>query len=117
MPEPKHDRDEAANRLAADLDAFDAARRRKVRPPTEAGGADEGYRLLGSLIGGVLGGLGLGWLADRLAHSSPIGLISGLLIGTGGAIYSIVRSASRPGGQGGGSIARDAGDKRDKDGG
>jgi ATP synthase protein I len=118
MPEPTEERDEAATRLAADLDAFDASRRRRVRPIAEASGANEGYRLLGSLIGGVVGGMGLGWLADRLAHSSPVGLISGLLIGTGGAIYSIVRSASRMSGPAGDpGEGRGAGEKRDEDGG
>lgn len=118
MPEPKEDRDEAASRLAADLDAFDAARRRKIKPVAEATGANEGYRLISTLIGGVLGGLGLGWLADRLAHSSPIGLISGLLIGTAGAIYSIVRTASRANGPAGEpGRSRSAGENRDEDGG
>jgi ATP synthase protein I len=54
-----------------------------------------GYRLVAELVSGVLGGLGLGWLADHFVGTSPFGLIVG---GLGGAIASIVLvvwSASR----------------------
>ena len=47
------------------------------------------------MIGGVLGGIGLGWLVDHFAHTSPWGLVSGLLIGAGLSIVSTVRTASR----------------------
>ncbi len=59
------------------------------------GAAGEGYRVLGQMLGGVLGGVGLGWLVDQLAHTSPWGLVGGLVIGTGLSIYSTVQTASR----------------------
>jgi ATP synthase protein I len=94
MTQPdKHD--EELSRLGAQLDEFDASRARKVKAYGEAEGASEGYRLMALLIGGVIGGLGLGWLVDRVAHTSPFGLIGGLLIGTAASVYMIVRSASR----------------------
>jgi ATP synthase protein I len=55
--------------------------------------AGVGYRLLAGLLGGLLGGLGLGWTFDHFVHTSPIGLISGLLIGLGVSIYAAVRTA------------------------
>ncbi len=55
----------------------------------------EGYRLLGGLIGGVLGGFGLGWTFDHFAHTSPIGLVVGLLAGLALSIVAAVRSASQ----------------------
>jgi ATP synthase protein I len=61
------------------------------------GEAGAGYRLLGQMLGGVLGGIGLGWLVDHYAHTSPWGLVCGLLIGAGLSIYSTVRTASRMG--------------------
>ncbi len=54
----------------------------------------EGYRLLGQMLGGVLGGVGLGWLFDHFAHTTPLGVIGGLLIGSGLSIYATVRTAS-----------------------
>ena len=79
-------------RLENDLAAFEAGRRKS---PTGLGGeAGAGYRLLGQMLGGVLGGIGLGWLVDHFAHTGPWGLVSGLLIGAGLSIYSTVRTAT-----------------------
>ena len=75
------------------LEAFEASRRRnKPGAGLEAAG---GYRLLGQMLGGVLGGIGLGWLLDHYAHTGPFGLVGGLLIGTVLAIVSTVRTASQ----------------------
>jgi ATP synthase protein I len=49
------------------------------------------------LIGGILGGLGLGWLFDQLVHTSPWGLIGGMLVGTGLSVFMVVRTAGRMG--------------------
>ncbi len=57
----------------------------------------EGYRLLAELIGGVLGGLGLGWLADRFAHTSPWGIAVGVSLGAGASVFMAVRTAARMG--------------------
>jgi ATP synthase protein I len=82
-------------RLDSDLASFDAGRQKT--PSSLGGEAGAGYRLLGQLLGGVLGGIGLGWLVDHFAHTSPWGLVLGLLIGAGLSIYSAVRTASQMG--------------------
>jgi ATP synthase protein I len=96
MPHPDNQRDEALRRLDEDLSAFDAKRARGAVPFSgDAGSMGEGYRLLAGLIGGLLGGLGLGWLFDSLAHTSPIGLVVGLLIGIVLSTWSAVRTAGQ----------------------
>jgi ATP synthase protein I len=98
MTDPEKDSGKALTRLGERLDAVDALRVRQVKPVGEAAGVGEGYRLLGTLIGGVLGGLGLGWFVDRLAHTGPFCMIGGLLIGTAASIYTVVRSTMTSGG-------------------
>ena len=96
MPEPEPlRRDEAFKRLDDRLDALAVSTRREPKEFGSEGGAGTGYRLIGELIGGVLAGLGLGWLLDRVAGTAPFGLIGGLLLGTGAAIFVVVRSATR----------------------
>ena len=52
---------------------------------------------MGEVIGGVVGGFGLGWLFDRLAHTAPLGLVIGVLLGVGGSAFAAVRGAMRMG--------------------
>jgi ATP synthase protein I len=94
---PKSDEtsEQALKSLDARLQAFEAQRKGPAAPLGETGAVGEGYRLVAGLIGGVLGGVGLGWFFDHLAHTSPIGLICGLLIGTVVSIVGAVASALR----------------------
>ena len=104
-PHPTEKNRQAAGRqdplgsLDQDIEAFEAGRR-KSRSTVAAGLAGgDGYRVLGQLLSGLLGGIGLGWLLDKVAHTTPWGLVGGLLIGTGLSIFSTVRMASRFGGK------------------
>jgi len=76
------------------LDAFAAGREPK-NAYQDARAAGDGYRLLAELIGGILGGLGLGWGFDQLVHTSPLGMIAGLLIGLTTSVFVIVRQAGQ----------------------
>lgn len=95
MPKADEPNDKAFNSLDARLDAFEAkkAAEKPVKAASEKASQD-GYRLLADLIGGVLVGLGFGWLLDRYVHTTPWGTIGGLLIGLGVAIFSVVRKAT-----------------------
>jgi len=95
MSQSDDQREEALKRLDERLDAIETERAKPKAPfgGGEAGG--DGYRLLAELVGGVLGGLGLGWGVDRLAGTSPLGMVSGLLIGLGLSVFMIVRQATR----------------------
>ena len=57
-----------------------------------------GQRVLSYLIGGVAGGALIGWVLDRLFGTSPLLLISLLILGTVGGFWNIIRvSTKRPG--------------------
>lgn len=96
MPKADEPNDKALQSLDARLDAFEAkkAAERPAKAESERASQD-GYRLLADLIGGVLVGLGFGWLLDHYVHTSPWGMVGGLLIGLGLAIFSIVRKAMK----------------------
>jgi ATP synthase protein I len=99
MPQPSdppaHDLpDEALKSLDQRLGAAEAAQARKVSGETHAAMA-QGYRFVGEVVGGVLGGVGLGWLLDHYAHTQPWGMIGGLLIGAGVSIFTAMTTAAR----------------------
>ena len=95
MPKRDDSSQDAFKRLDKRLDAFAASRAPKPSPAAGIGGAGAGYRMVGELLSGVLGGIGLGWLVDHFAHTTPWGVVSGLLIGTGFSVWAVVRTASR----------------------
>src|SRR5258708_37553702 len=94
MPKPDESSD-GLKRLDKQLDAFEASR--TTKPLSMGMGGDSGsagYRMLGQILGGVLGGLGLGWLVDRFAGTTPLGVLSGLLIGAVLSVIAAVRPAA-----------------------
>jgi ATP synthase protein I len=94
MPHPEDSPDEALRSLSRRLGSAEAAQARKVSPETYTGVA-QGYRFVGEVVGGVLGGVGLGWLFDHFAHTQPWGVVGGLLIGTGISVFTAVTTAAK----------------------
>lgn len=96
MPKADEPNDRAPQSLDARIAAFEArkAAEKPMRAEHEKSSQD-GYRLLADLIGGVLVGLGFGWLLDRYAGTGPWGMVGGLLIGMGLSIYTVVRKATK----------------------
>ncbi len=87
-----HDPDgKALKDLDARLKAIDARQRQAKDKPAEAG-MNAGYQALGSLFGGILVGLGLGWVVDHYVHTLPWGMVVGSLLGLVAAIYTIVKA-------------------------
>jgi ATP synthase protein I len=95
MPESEESSHRALERLDRRLEAFEAGRAAKPGASGVGGAAADGYRMLGEMLGGVLGGVGLGWLVDHFAHTNPWGVVGGLVIGAGLSIFATVQTASR----------------------
>jgi len=96
MPQPDDESQEALQSLQTRLDALTAERTPKsAADGTAERSMGEGYRLLGEVIGGVLGGLGLGWVVDYFAHTTPLFVVVGLLLGTAASAYTAMKSADR----------------------
>ena len=96
MPQTDDRPDEALGRLSDELQAFEASRARSASPEAVRR-IGEGNRLLAELIGGLLGGLGFGWLFDRLAHTTPWGIVVGVTAGVGVSVFMAVNTAARMG--------------------
>ncbi len=94
MTDEPPDRSEADKLKDLDqrLKAIDARTRKSVDSSAEVG-ANKGFQALGELIGGIIGGLGLGWVVDHFAHTKPWGMIVGTLLGMVAAIYTIIKSS------------------------
>ncbi len=79
----------------------DALEKRTVRPSSESGAehgraADQAYKIIAELFGGVLVGLALGFGVDRLTgRTAPWGLIGGVLLGFAVSIWMAKRTADR----------------------
>ena len=58
-------------------------------------------------------GVGLGWIIDRLAGTSPWGLIVFLLLGFGAGVLNVLRSAGVVAEFGQGDKSRDPNDRND----
>ncbi|MFI4936471.1 MAG: AtpZ/AtpI family protein [Caulobacterales bacterium] len=95
MSQPDDESRQALERLNQRLTAFKADGSPSAGGPGSAErGIGEGYRYLGEVIGGILGGLGLGWVVDHFAHTTPFGIVIGLLLGTAASAYAVVKTAN-----------------------
>ena len=77
------------------LNAIDARERSEKSDMAAEVGANKGYQALGELMGGILGGLGLGWLSDHYLHTLPWGMIVGAILGMAAAVYAIVKTSQK----------------------
>jgi ATP synthase protein I len=59
----------------------------------QSAGYGQAFKLSSEFIAGIAVGLGIGWLVDRIAGTSPWGLIVFLLLGFGAGILNVLRSA------------------------
>lgn len=82
--------------LEARLQAAREREKQRNRPKVQ--GADVNYRsgnrVLADLLGGIFGGLVIGWAIDSLAGTSPWGLLVMLFLGIIVAFRNIIRAAN-----------------------
>ncbi|WP_299193050.1 AtpZ/AtpI family protein [uncultured Erythrobacter sp.] len=87
----------------ARIDALEARlkaanEREEERNQPKVQGVDANYRsgnrVLADLLGGIFGGLVIGWAFDALVGTSPWGLLVGLFFGIGVAFRNIIRAAN-----------------------
>lgn len=92
-------RDDELERRRRELEATLATRRQAGRDgekSAESNGATgygQAIKLSSEFIAGIAVGIGLGWFVDRLAGTSPWGLIVFLLLGFGAGVLNVLRSA------------------------
>jgi len=92
-------RDDDLERRRRNLEASLATRQPDRQERKEGGGAATGYgqamKLSSEFIAGVAVGAGLGWGIDRLAGSSPWGLVVFLLLGFVAGVLNVLRSVGK----------------------
>ena len=96
MSLPKESREEAIARLNKSASELEA--RHAPPTPQEVAGmaaANQAWKIIADLLGGVLVGLALGYGVDRLFATNPWGLIGGVLLGFALSIYMARRTANR----------------------
>ncbi len=97
----QHAADDELERRRQRLEASLAARGRgegdtgNAARSSGAVGYGQALRLSSEFIAGVAVGAGLGWFIDRLAGTSPWGLIVFLLLGFAAGVLNVMRSAGK----------------------
>jgi ATP synthase protein I len=93
--------DEDLERRRRDLEASLAARlpdRAEGQDETNArnaGSYGQAFKLSSEFIAAIAVGIGIGWVLDHWAGTSPFGLIVFLLLGFGGGILNVLRSVGQ----------------------
>jgi len=82
--------------LEARLRAAREREEQRNRPKVQGTDANyrSGNRALANLLGGIIGGLVIGFAVDSLAGTQPWGLLTGLFVGTVSAFRSIILAAN-----------------------
>ena len=92
-------RDDDLERRRRNLEASLATRQPDRREGKEGAGGATGYgqamKLSSEFIAGIAVGAGLGWMIDRLAGTSPWGLVVFLLLGFAAGVLNVLRSVGK----------------------
>jgi ATP synthase protein I len=84
------------DRLSRELDAGRRDRATAEQPPRgNSAGFAWAFRLASEFVAGILVGAALGWALDKVAGTSPWGLIVLLLLGFAAGVVNVIRVSSR----------------------
>ena len=75
-------------------EAVEVERTGRSQAPESDAGYQMGNRVLSTLLGGIAGGLFVGWAVDWLFSTSPWGLLGFLFLGIGVAFRNIIKLSS-----------------------
>ena len=89
------DQDRAVSDLTARADALQKRTARPEATGSHGAAVNQAYRIVAELFGGVLVGLALGFVVDRVFDTTPWGLIGGVLVGFALSVYLARRTANR----------------------
>lgn len=96
MSQSPESREEAIARLqknASDLEARTTSQISQELAGQKAAG--QAWRIIADLFGGVFVGLAIGFGVDHFARTSPVGIISGVLLGFALSVWMAWRTAQR----------------------
>jgi ATP synthase protein I len=96
MSLPPESREEAIARLNRSASSLEARTESKLAQ--ELAGqkaAGQAWRIIADLFGGVFVGLAIGFGVDHFAGTSPVGIISGVLLGFALSVWMAWRTAQR----------------------
>ena len=94
---PEGDLTARLRRLGSQLEHVEAERpsapARSGGQTADGSGFARGMKLSAEMVGGVVVGVGLGWLFDRALGTSPWGFIVFFLLGFAAGVLNVIRSA------------------------
>ena len=94
--EPKSPQDVRLDSLEERLERAQAREAERTGQAPKADANEQmGQKVLSYLIGGLLGGALIGWVLDKAFDTGHLLLIVGLVLGTVGGFWSIIKMANR----------------------
>ena len=96
LPASEQDLARRLDRLSRAIEAEKQEQAAAEKPRSSgATGYGVAFRLASEFVAGVLVGAGLGWALDRVAGTSPWGLIGLLLLGFAAGVMNVMRVAGK----------------------
>ena len=94
--EPKSQQDARLDSLEERLERAQAKEAERTgQAPTADANEQMGQKVLSYLIGGLLGGALIGWVLDKAFDTGHLLLVVGLVLGTVGGFWSIIKMSNR----------------------